>query len=328
MMKKCLLSVLFLLLLSALTPMQAQGDGPRGQLLAPKGLWVLTPAYLHLRSNFNFTGDIFLEQAEIQSNVFPITITHMFGIGGRMAQFWVTPIFGEINGEVDLGGDVRVLPKVTGSADPFVAFRIGLVGAPALTLQEYVQYKQGFQLYAYLRAYIPIGTYDPQKPINLGTNRWIWNPALPMVFPFGTRERPTYLEVTPAMRFFGKNDDPTFPTMGDELTEKPIFLVESNLTHNFTSKLWAGVALRYQVGGEVEIDGVGQDNAINQVGYSFNLGYQILAPLAAYVSYGNILASSNNANGEMFRVRVIFSYINTKKGVLPEDGIQQTGGGM
>jgi hypothetical protein len=208
---------------------------------------------------------------------------------------------------------------VTGSADPFVAFRLGLVGAPALTLQEYTRYEPGFQLYAYLRAYIPIGTYDAKKPINLGTNRWIWNPALPMVIPFGTQQRPTYLEVVPALRLFGKNSNPTFPTQGDELTQKPIFLTETNLTHNFTSKLWAGVALRYQVGGEVEIDGVGQDNALNQLGYGLNLGYQILAPLGAYISYGNILASSNNANGEMFRLRVIFSYINTKKGMAPED---------
>jgi len=32
-----------------------------------------------------------------------------------------------------------------------------------------------------------------------------------------------------------------------------------------------------------------------------------------------VLASSNNANGQLFRVRVIFSYINVKKGMEPAE---------
>ena len=88
------------------------------------------------------------------------------------------------------------------------------------------------------------------------------------------------------------------------------FWLESHLSHNFTKDLWGSVDLGYQVGGETIVDEVEDDNQINYLGGGFSLGYQILPYLSAYASYGQNLFSNSNAEANMFRLNLVFTYLN------------------
>jgi hypothetical protein len=299
------------LCLAASGTARAQGDGPRVFLLSPTGLNVFSFTYMELSSNYNFAQDILVPSADLDSDVEAFAYIRFFNVGGRFAQIWLTPVFGGVGGTATiapvpglppaLSGTIQA-PRINGWADPYVAFRVGLVGAPALTLPEFVKHKPGFQMYALLGANIPIGDYESARPVNLGTNRWAIRAGVPMVQPWGNPAKPTVLEVNPSIYFYTANDDPQ--GAADERTQDPLFVVESHLTHNLTPKFWVGGDLRYQVGGETKTDGIADDNQSNHAGGGFSIGYQILRPLTVIGGWGKIFAEDDGARGTMWRVRL------------------------
>jgi hypothetical protein len=297
---------LVLALAVATSPALAQGDGPRVYPLAPTGLNIVSGTYMNMGSNFNFQQDILIVGADISSNVGALSYLHTFGIAGRFAQLWVTPIFGSVDGSgtAGFGGpepETIDVSAVTGFADPYVAMRIGLVGAPALKLADFAKHKPGFQVYALAGANIPIGDYEQSRPLNLGTNRWAFRLGVPMVLPLLAPTRPLLLELIPSVYFYTDNDAP----YGAEMrTQAPLFALESHASYNLTSRLWLGGDLRYQVGAETTTDGVKDDNALSHIGGNIDVGYQINRALSAFVGYGGVLAESDGAKGSMFRVRL------------------------
>lgn len=293
----------------------AQGDGPRAFLLAPKGVWGINPKWMNLNQNFLPSGSILVKNADIKVDVFPTSLFHTFGIGGRYAQliFMVNP--GSASGTVEPGQPGIPAPQLnaSGFGDGCIGFKIGLNDAPALDLKQFASHPMQPSMSFYFRLWYS-GTYDANKPLNLGTNRTSYEFGLPMAIPFGTNpKRATWLEMYPSIRIYTANNDPTVITQAEKSQQLPLFLLENHLTHNFTSKLWAGLDLRYQYGGALELDGVNQDNIVNILGGGVEAGYQLLPFLSASAGYGTILAGDNDARSDMFRLSIVFVYANTKK---------------
>lgn len=312
-MKRYFIVLLSVLQFSGL--LSAQGDGPRTFLLAPKGIWGVNPKATFLNQNFLPSGDILIKSADIQVNVVPTTFFHTFGIGGRFAQAMIMVNPGSANGSVvpDSPGIPAPELNATGFADGFVGFKLGLVGAPALSIAEFAKHTPAFSMNGYFRWWYS-GTYDKTKPLNLGTNRSTFELGLPMAIPLSKNpKRVTWLEVYPSVRLFTANNEPTVITMADKSQQLPLFLLENHLTHNFTPKFWVGADLRYQYGGEMKFDDVKQDNKVNILGGGFEAGYQILSFLSCNAGYGGIIVGDNDARSNMFRLSVVFVYANLKK---------------
>ena len=179
--------------------------------------------------------------------------------------------------------------------------RIGVIGTPALNLQYFKKHKQKFQLHFLLGASIPMGKYNQNHPVNLGTNRWAIRIAAPMVLPFGNNPAKLFfLEMTPSIMIYTDNNK---PYGGSIRKQTPLFIFESHLSHNFTNKFWSSIDLRFQQGGETETDGVKDDNNLSQLGGGITAGYNILVPLGISISYGNIFLS-DKSKGEMLRMRI------------------------
>lgn len=291
----------------------AQGDGPRVMALAPVGLNAVSVTYMSMSSNYNLAQDILIKGADLNSDVWAFAYNRFFNVGGRMAEIWIVPVFGTVGGSVELlpgvppliPGGLKV-PQVDGWADPYVAFRIGLVGAPALKLPEFAKHKPGFQAYALVGANIPMGDYKSSRPVNLGTNRWAIRAGVPMVQAWARPGKTTLLEVNPGFYFYTANNDPYGPA--EKRTQKPLFVVESHLTQNVTPKFWVGGDLRYQAGGETTTDSRADDNANNHLGGGFEAGYQIARPLSIVAGWGKIFAEGDGSRGDMWRFRLIMAF--------------------
>ena len=312
-MKSTLWIILILLFTSQ--SLLAQGDGPRSFLLTPKGIWGLNPKWLNLDQNILPAGNILIRDAQISVNVYPITAFHTFSLGGRYAQllFMVNP--GSAHGKVVPDPPAAPSPEVSASgfSDGFVGLKVGLIGAPALNVFEFAKHKQAFSMTGYFRWWYS-GTYDNKKPLNLGTNRNSFELGFPMAIPFSANpKRSTWLEIYPSMQVYTTNTSPTLVTQANETHQVPLFLLENHLTHNFTDKFWAGVNLRYQYGGALELDGVKQDNTIHILGAGVAAGYQFLPFLGASADYSGIIVGDNGAQSSMFRLSAVFVYVNTKK---------------
>jgi hypothetical protein len=298
------------------TVARSQGDGARSFLLAPKGVSGINAKWIHLNSNLIPAGTLLIPQADINVDVFPITLFHTFSLGGRFAQVYAMVNPGSATAKTAIGPPIGPLPinsiSASGLSDGFVAGRIGLAGAQALPVAEFAASPMTYSLFADVK-YWYSGSYDADKLFNLGTNRGTFQIGLPMAIPLNkNRKRATWVELFPSVQFFGKNDDPARSSRAEEVTQKPLYILETHLSHNFSPKFWASMNLRWQEGGRSSVDGVPDDNNISVLGGGLAVGYQIAAPFTIVADYGTVIAS-DNTNGSMFRISAMFAYAKLKK---------------
>lgn len=311
------LKILFyVLFIGIITPSTfAQGDGPRAHLFSPTGVWAINIKYLNLNQNLLPSGNILVKDADITVNIFPTTFVHTFGIGGNFARvfFMVNP--GSLEATIDANPlDLEESLQAGGFSDGYVAFEYGFIGAPALNAIEFSKHQPQFSLNGIFK-YWYSGSYNSSKLLNLGTNRSAFEIGTTMAIPFhkDVSQNATWLEIMPTVQIYTNNNDPARSNSANQIKQDPLFILENHLTHNFTKKLWAGIDLRYQYGGTTTADGISDDNLINIVGGGLNVGYQISAPLSIFAGYDTILYGDNDAKSNMFRVSLVFAYINLKK---------------
>jgi hypothetical protein len=298
-------------------PVLSQGDGPRAFLLAPKGVWGVNAKWLNLNQNI-MPANILVPGADISVNVFPVTLFHTFSIKGRYSQvyFMFNPGRGTATA-TSIPPELPIPPgtslNASGFADGFAGFKFGLIGATAINVLEFAKSPMQFSLLSEARVWYS-GSYESSKLFNLGSNRLTFQFSAPMAIPLNkNRAKATWLEVVPSIEFFTKNSEPSRGNSADEVKQAPLLIIENHLSHNFTPKLWAVANLRYQYGGETSADGVKDDNTMSILGGGIGGGYQVLPFLGLAADYGTILKGDNGAKSEMFRLSVVFSYINMKK---------------
>ncbi|MFM7766601.1 MAG: transporter [Bacteroidota bacterium] len=295
----------------------AQGDGPRTYLLAPKGVTGINIKWLNLDQNIT-PPNIFTPGASIQVNVYPVTLFHTFAIKGvyTQAYFMVNP--GSVTATATNVSPVLPIPdgfklSADGLSDGFAGLRVGLKGTPGMSVSTFLEEKMRFSMFADVR-YWYSGTYDSKKLLNLGSNRSTLQFSFPMAIPLNKkRERATWLELSPAVEFFADNTDPSRGNNAQTISQTPLYMLESHLSHNFNKKFWSSVSLRYRQGGETEADGKPDDNEMRILGATVGLGYQVLPFLGLNADYGQILYGYNDAESNMLRVSMVVSYANMKK---------------
>lgn len=293
----------------------AQGDGPKSHLLSPTGVWAINPKYLHLDQNVLPAGNIYVKNSDITVDLFPTTLVHTFSLGGKFARVFAMANPGSVTAKalIEPFGSEQKL-SASGFSDGFIAFEYGLVGAPALNAIEFSKHQPQFSLNGYFR-YWYSGSYDSSKLLNLGTNRSTFELGTTMAIPFhkDISQNATWLEIMPTVQMYTDNNDPARSSTANKIEQNPTLIIENHLTHNLNKKLWIGADLRYQLGGETKADGVPDDNKINALGGGLSVGYQIIAPLSAYVGYGAVLLGDNDLQSNMLRFSLVFAYINLKK---------------
>jgi outer membrane protein OmpA-like peptidoglycan-associated protein len=300
----------------------AQGDGPRAYLLAPKNVTGVSAKWMNMNQNIIPAGSALVPGADIRVDVFPIGLFHTFSLGGRFAQVLAVVTPGSATASAIAVPPSFPIPKTSldasGISDGFVAFKLGLAGAPALNAVEFAKATMRFSVFGEAR-YWYSGTYESGKLFNLGTNRSTFQFLVPMAVPLNNnRAHATWLEIAPSLSFFAANNDPSRnPTPGSKqvqkVTQSPLFIIENHLSHNFTPKFWVVGNLRFQQGGQTSADGVKDDNTMSILGGGGGLGYQLLPFLGAYADYGGIIFGDKNAKSNLFRLSVTFSYVNKKK---------------
>lgn len=129
--------------------------------------------------------------------------------------------------------------------------------------------------------YLPTGAYDENSSINLGSNRYAFQAEVGFVK--GWEVQPghnLFFEVSPSVTVYGDNDD--YGANG-ELSQDPVFALESHLSYDLTSKLVVGLSYYGQWGGERENDfGVESGSKLNnhalgvQMAFNFAAGWQFL----------------------------------------------------
>lgn len=293
---------------------QAQGDGPKSQPQIPISTTILAPTYLHEDGNYNPAGTIFLPDAHVRADILAFSVLRAFDLGGRYAQIYATPVYGSVDGRVSVrdpstGAQVRRSFSESGLADPLIIFKLGLIGLEPLTRKDMMQRGDpGFQLAASAAVNVPIGKYDSNDALNLGTNVWSLRLGAPMMIPLSAPQNgrvSTHLELIPTVTFYADNNDPTGGARKQE--QAPLFAVESHLLYDFNRKWWGSIELRYVNGGETTTDGVDDGNRQDMLGGGLTLSYAFTPKVSLQGTYGVTLQGSKDIDVDKFRLKMIIS---------------------
>lgn len=135
-----------------------------------------------------------------------------------------------------------------GLADPRVRLAINLYGAPAMTPAAFGSYRQRSILGVSITVALPLSQYDPEKLINIGTNRWSFRPEVGVSRTFGN----WVVEAMAGVWLFTDNED----FFGDTTrSQDPIAEVQLHLTYRFTRSMWLAADGNYFTGGRSTIGG-------------------------------------------------------------------------
>jgi hypothetical protein len=122
-----------------------------------------------------------------------------------------------------------------GLADPRVRLSVNFVGAPALKPQEFAAYQPGTIVGASLQIWVPLGQYDPERLLNIGSHRWAFRPQIGISHTMGN----WIVESTITAFFFTRNGD---FWGGNTLEQHPFFAGTLNVVRTVSRTLWLALA--------------------------------------------------------------------------------------
>jgi len=224
---------------------------PRAYVNTPVGVNFLLAGYAYSEGGLS-TNALPIEDAVLKINTEVLAYAHTLDAWGNSAKFDVIVPYSDLSGSALVAGQPRER-KVSGLHDPRFRFSVNFYGSPALSLQEFSNYKQDVLIGASVQVSAPVGQYDSSRLINLGTNRWFIKPDIGISKAFGALT----LELSEGVTFFSKNDD-FFG--GNSLEQAPLSTTQAHLTYDFGRGVWGALDAVYDYGGRTTVNGVRGDD--------------------------------------------------------------------
>ena len=214
---------------------------------SPIGVNVAAAQYIYATGNVLFDASLPVEGADAETHTLALSYVRTLGFFGRNAKLDIqAPLgTGTFEGYVDGVFHTR---EPEGVADPRFRLAVNLIGAPALRRQEFAAYRQGTILGASLQIIVPLGQYDPERLINLSSNRWSFRPEMGLSRAQGR----WFLEAVAGAWLFTDNDE---YFGGTTLSQDPLLFVKGNVIRTFKRRSWISVNYGIASGGESSIDG-------------------------------------------------------------------------
>jgi len=233
----------------------AQDLAPRAYFPAPEksNALILTYAFSDGELVFDATLPIVDATGTIHTPV--VSLYHAFGLFGRSANVTgsLPFAFGNLRGKV-AGEEQTAIRR--GVADTSVRLAVNLVGAPALSVAEFVKTPLPRSLLgASIKVVAPTGEYDPARLINIGANRWGFKPEI------GYTGRPGrfVIDAFAGLWLFTANESFGVSAAnpgGATRTQDPIGAFEFHVSYDVKPRLWLSADVNYWRGGRTSVNGV------------------------------------------------------------------------
>ena len=181
----------------------------------------------------------------VQNNLYMLTYTRVQPILGKTAYWTIVLPAGQMEFLASPGGN---LEYAKGIGDPGISATINLFGAPGMMAKEFIRYDLTTTVNLGVKATFPVGTYDSDKQLNMGSNQYKVKVFVPIVHSFSQwiPEDRFVLDVIPSVLFTTKNNN----SMGSEIEQDPVFVIESHLSRDITKKAFISLDYSYIAGGK------------------------------------------------------------------------------
>jgi hypothetical protein len=257
----------------------AQDLEPRAFANTPVGLNFLIGGYAYSKGTVGTDASVPLEDTEVRLNSAVLAYVRTLDLWGRSGKFDVILPYAWASGSTRLAGQPRKR-DVSGLGDPRLRFSMLLYGGPALSLDEFRDFQPDVIIGTMLEVTPPLGQYDSDKLLNIGTNRWSFKPEIGVSKTLG----PLTLELASGVRFYTDNND---FLNGQTLQVSPIYSVQGHLIYSFATGIWAGLDALYYTGGRPTIDGKkGETRANARMGLTLTLPVNRYNSVKLYGSTG------------------------------------------
>ena len=276
----------------------AQDLEPRAYANTPVGLNFLLAGYTYSRGGVATDPSLPLQNANIDVHSTLLAYARALDVWGRSGKFDVVLPYSWLSGSAAFAGQPQER-EVSGFFDPRLRFSVNFYGAPALTLKEFAGYKQDLILGASLQVSVPLGQYDADRLVNIGTNRWFFKPELGISKAWG----PLTLELAAGVTLYTDNRD---FLDGKTRAQAPLYSVQGHVIYSLPYGIWVGLDGTYYTGGRTTIDGVEGDDVQNNA----RLGVTIALPVGRHHSvklYASTGASTRTG-GDFDTVGIIWQY--------------------
>ena len=265
-----------LLLVFKLSSVYAQDLEPRAYTNIPVGLNFILAGYAYTAGGVLFDPAVPLDNANIKIHGSVLAYARSIKIGRMSGKIDMVLPYAWLSGTADFQGQ-PVSREVSGFGDPRVRMTVNFVGAPALPLSGFKDYKQKLVVGASLQMFMPLSQYDPDRLVNIGTNRFTFKPEMGISKTFGH----LYLELAGGAAFYTVNHE---FYQGKTRSQNPIGSIQGHVVYSFKQGIWAAVDGTYYWGGRTTVDGVeGNDLQKNsRFGFTFALPLSLHNSLKIY----------------------------------------------
>jgi hypothetical protein len=227
----------------------AQELEPRSYSPAPIGTTFVLGGFGRSEGGILFDSSLDIDNVQAGLWIATVGAGLVFDLFGRQSRVLaVVPIArGTVAGDVHTQAQRQDL---AGLADPRFKLSVGLLGAPALTRDEFNRTRPVATVGASLTVMPPWGQYTKRQPVNLGYHRWALKPEVGMSIPAGRWTIDTYAGVW----LFTTNDS-YFPGAAKK-RQDPVIAVQGHASYALSARSWLAVNGTWFAGGETDVDGV------------------------------------------------------------------------
>ena len=239
----------------------AQELTPRAYLISPVHSNAIILTYSFYTGAILFDSTLPITGASGRISLPTVSYYHALNLFGRSANVTASLPYsvGHFKGTVN--GTLQSLYR-SGLADSVYRFSVNLKGGPAMSIEQFQQWRQKTLIGASLKIVAPTGQYNPVALINIGSNRWAFKPELGVSRRWGHWVVDTYGAVwlfTTNHEFFSHNQ---FFAGTNTQHQNPIGAFEGHLSYNVTLRLWISVDGNFWIGGRTSFNGVVNPNTL------------------------------------------------------------------
>jgi len=255
----------------------AQDMEPRRWSHLPVGTNVAGVSYVYSTGEISIDPELRIENARVEMHTFVAAHSRYFSVEGMTARLDVQlPVaLGHWKGLVD--GVPQSISR-EGLADPRIRLSVNFLGGPALEQGEFQDYIKNHDTRTLaglgLAARVPLGEYMDDKLINLGENRFSFEPQLGVVH----TEGPWSFEMTGSVFLYTQNND---FFNGSTLRQDPLYAAQTHVVRTFEGGFWVSAGAAYGWAGDSQINGVDKDDARSNLLYGITSGFS-LPPVHAF----------------------------------------------
>lgn len=232
---------------------------PRSYSNTPVGLNFMVLTYGRSEGNVVIDPSLSVEDVEAKINTSAVGYLRTISFFGKSAKVSAALPYawGQATGLIN-GQFTRATRS--GLSDPRFKFSVNFLGSPALKPREFVKYKEKTIVGCSLTVSAPLGQYDPNQRVNLGTNRWGFRPEIGIARTQGKWNVEAYGSIslfTNNKRFLNNNT----------LSQAPIAAVQGHVAYTFKPGLWAAFDTVFFGGGRTTVNGVTRNDLQRNVRY-------------------------------------------------------------